>query len=127
MAVAGPYNVILDGTELHAGEMALLSLHVRRGGAPARDLHPYLGGMAHAVFINTSSLAYVHAHPIPLTGAMSMPMPMSSPAADLPEDAVIPPDMMLHVNVPDPGIYRLWLQFRGGSQVYVAPFQLVVR
>lgn len=127
MAAAGPYNVILDGADLHAGEMAMLSVHVRRGNAPARDLHPYLGGMAHAVFINTSSLAYVHAHPIPLMAAMSMPMSMSSPVADLPNDAVISPDMMLHVNAPDPGIYRLWFQFRGGSRVYVAPFQLVVR
>jgi hypothetical protein len=33
--------------------------------------------------------------------------------------------MVLHVSVKEPGTYKLWLQFRGGSQLYIAPFVLV--
>jgi hypothetical protein len=32
------------------------------------------------------------------------------------------PNMMLHVSVREPGTYKLWLQFRGGDQLYIAPF-----
>ena len=34
-----------------------------RTGRPAPDLGPYLGAAAHAVFINASTLEYVHVHP----------------------------------------------------------------
>ena len=40
----------------------------------------------------------------------------------LPDTAVSSPDMMLHVELREAGTYKLWLQFRGGSQLYVAPF-----
>jgi len=32
--------------------------------------------------------------------------------------------MVLHVAVKEPGLYKMWLQFRGGKQLYVAPFVL---
>jgi hypothetical protein len=42
--------------------------------------------------------------------------------ADLPENSISSPDMMLHISIKEPGTYKMWLQFRGGNQLYVAPF-----
>ena len=79
VAKAGPYTVTLDSTNLAAGAMTMLTVRIAKGGKPARDLQPYLGAMAHAVFIETSDLAYVHVHPMPLSamGGMSSMRGMS--------------------------------------------------
>ncbi|MBD5634799.1 MAG: hypothetical protein IAI49_10005, partial [Candidatus Eremiobacteraeota bacterium] len=111
---AGPYTVLLDRTTLDARGENRLTVHIREQGRAARDLRPYLGVPAHAVFINASDLTYVHAHPVALgdhagTGGMSamagMPgmrgMDMTgaggAAATPLPENAPSSPDMLLHV------------------------------
>ena len=58
----GAYSVALDASQLQAGVESVVSLLVEKDGAPAADLEPYLGVSAHAVFIRTEDLAYVHAH-----------------------------------------------------------------
>jgi hypothetical protein len=125
----GPYTVDLSRARLHAGEMDTIEVQILKGDAPATDLHPYLGVPAHAVFLNSQDLTYVHVHPMPLmsgSDAMNMPgMDMSKMTMDMPDSASCPPDMALHVSVKEPGTYKLWLQFRGGSQLYIAPFVLV--
>jgi hypothetical protein len=109
--------------------MDTIEVQILKGDTPATDLHPYLGVPAHAVFLNSQDLTYVHVHPMPLTSGsdpMNMPgMDMSKMTMDMPDNASSPPDMALHVSVKEPGIYKLWLQFRGGSQLYIAPFVLV--
>ncbi len=125
----GPYTVDLSRARLHAGEMDTIEVQILKGDAPATDLHPYLGVPAHAVFLNSQDLTYVHVHPMPLmSGSETMNMPrmdMSKMTMDMPDNASSPPDMALHVSVKEPGTYKLWLQFRGGSQLYIAPFVLV--
>ncbi len=130
---AGPYTVTLSTTTLAAGKDSEVTVHVRRAGKPANDLHPYLGALAHAVFLDAKDLTYVHVHPGPLTSASMPSMPgmdaampgmsgMEMPA--LPDSATTSPDMALHVSVHEAGAYKLWLQFRGGSSLYVAAFVL---
>jgi len=111
---AGPYTVDLSKARLTAGAMDELEVGVYDHGAPAKDLHPYLGAPAHAVFLNVHDLSYVHVHPM---------SPAASPP-DLPDSAVLPATMMLHVSVKEPGLYKMWLQFRGGRQLYIVPFVL---
>jgi hypothetical protein len=129
----GRYSVTLDGLQLAAGKSTMLVVKITKDGAPATDLHPYLGGAAHAVFINARTLSYAHVHPMqgapsmPMRGAMSMPMQdaMSMPEpAELPDGARLDSTLNLHVVSPSRGTYKLWLQFRGGTQLYVAPFIL---
>lgn len=130
----GPYAVSLSSTTLESGHETMLVAHIRMHGTPARDLHPYLGAMAHAVFVNESDLSYVHTHAASLDtmgqmqmrGASSMGA-MTKDASPLAASAHVAPDMMLHAEVHEPGTYKLWLQFRGGSQLYVAPFVLHAR
>ena len=120
---AGPYDVTLDRTTLRAGAPSALIVHIRRDGKAARDLRPYLGALAHAVFIDTQDLRYLHVHPMSLSDAnRTMPDMGAMPA--LPDRPGSAPDMLLRVSVAEAGTYKLWLQFRGGGTLRVAPFVL---
>ena len=122
---SGPYAVTLDRLALHAGTDTTLRVRITRQGKPARDLRAYLGGAAHAVFINASSLDYLHVHPT--TGAEQGAMDEMPGMGELPPDAAVASTMTLHVAAPQRGTYELWLQFRGSGGLHVAPFVLQAR
>jgi hypothetical protein len=107
-ARVGGYTVTLSTNTLYTNTETMISVQISKHGKPATDLHSYLGAPAHAVFLNAEDLSYVHVHP--------MPDPMGTPGS-----------MMLHVTLNEPGPYKLWLQFRGGTQLIVAPFVIVTR
>jgi hypothetical protein len=116
----GPYEVDLSTLRLRSGMMSMLDIQILKDGKPATDLHPYLGSPAHAVFLNAQDLSYVHAHPMAI-GEM-MDMNMNPPP--MPENGPSPSEMMLHLALREAGTYKLWLQFRGGTQLYVAEFTI---
>ena len=127
----GPYSVACSTTAMKAGQETVLAIHVRRGGKPATDLHPYLGALAHVVVIDARDLSYVHVHPMPLgtasnhTAGMDMAQMSHMPMGAMPvlsETATSSPDMQLHLTLRERGIYKMWIQFRGGDALYVAPF-----
>lgn len=135
-----PYDVALDRTTLPAGSSSFIAVVVTRNGRPATDLHPYLGGMAHAVFVNTSDLSYLHVHPVPVAkmpamsgmqpngaGRSTMVMDDDMAMETMPEDASVDPHMTLGVMLENPGTYVLWFQFRGGARLYVARFVVDAR
>ena len=124
-ANAGAYTVALSTNKVRAGS-AVIDISITKNGKPANDLTEYLGAAAHAVFINARDLSYVHAHP--MTGGMSMghggmdmDMDESTPK-ELPPGAHVASMMMLHAQIQEAGTYKLWLQFRGGGRLHVAPF-----
>ncbi len=121
--VAGPYQVTLDRTQLAANQAQTLALTVFQGRRLAADLRTYLGAAAHAVFINTSTLVYVHVHPMVL-GSRDMDtagsMESMSRAAG--------PRMQMKLPPLPAGTYRLWVQFRGREgEVFIAPFTLLAQ
>jgi len=127
---AGPYAVTLDTLKLRAGTETMLHASITENGRPARDLAPYLGAAAHAVFIQTQTLAYVHVHPTTGNEAEAMHgMAGMESMADMhesvPAKGPLPSTMTLHVEAPSTGTYKLWLQFRGADGLHVAPFVLV--
>jgi hypothetical protein len=131
IVATGPYTVTLSATSVAAGRGSNLVVHILRDGKPARDLHPYLGALAHAVFLNGGDLTYVHVHPValgaaPMSGMTMGGMPGMETAA-LPDDAPSRPDMLLQVRLRKPGRWKLWLQFRGAGELHVAPFVIDAR
>ena len=122
---AGPYEVDLSTVRLQSHKMEMVTIEVLENGQPAKDLHPYLGAAAHAVFLNAKDLSYVHVHPT-AGDMMSMPMDMSKPMAELPDGTPVSDKMMLHIALWEPGTYKLWLQFRGADdRLYIAEFTIL--
>jgi hypothetical protein len=125
---AGPYTATLKGTTVPTGKPATLVVTIRRNGRPAADLHPYLGVPAHAVFIAAKDLTYLHTHPTnPGSGSMSGMEGMHGDMTTLRDDAKVAPTLQLPVTLRERGDYKMWLQFRGGDQVYTVPFVVTAR
>lgn len=114
-AVSG-YEVALSQDRIKADVPTTITATITQGGKAVTGLHPYLGAVAHAVFVNMESLTYVHVHP------------MSETMGDMGHEETLPPDakvsgmMMLMVPALRAGTYRMWLQFRGANGLVAAPF-----
>lgn len=92
------YTVTVAG-DLAAGEVSTLTMAVARDGAPVTDLQPYLGAAGHLVALREGDLAYLHVHP----GEEGLEF---------------------GAEVPGPGRYHLYLDFRHGGVVRTARFVL---
>jgi hypothetical protein len=119
---AGPYTITLSTTALPASQPSRLNVTVSKNGAPARDLAPYLGAAAHAVFINASTLQYVHVHPT--AGSVAA---MNGAMAGMEATHAAGPHMTMLVPALPAGTYKLWLQFNGAGALYAAAFTLPAR
>jgi cytochrome oxidase Cu insertion factor (SCO1/SenC/PrrC family) len=123
-AHAGPYTVRVSALHVAARQDVPLLFAIQRNGLPATDLHPYLGAYAHVIAVGVSDLSYVHAHPMTpgMMGAGTMGMGGSSQPVPLAENATVPATMTVHVRLRAPGLYKVWIQFRGGAALFAAPF-----
>jgi hypothetical protein len=117
---AGPYTVKVSSVRIPANQDVPLLVAIQRASVPAVDLHPYLGAYAHIVAIGVSDLSYLHVHPT-MPGAMDM-SGGGAMAADLPDSAPVPATLTVHLKLPRPGLYKIWIQFKGGATLYAAPF-----
>jgi hypothetical protein len=93
------YRVELTG-EVAPGRASRLAFRISRDGAPVTDLQPYLGAYGHLVALREGDLAYLHVHP----------------------DGADPAGVAFVAEVPGPGTYRLYLDFRHGDVVRTAEF-----
>ena len=100
------YTVSLDG-HLEPGAEARLALTVTRDGRPVTDLQPYLGAYGHLVALREDDLAYLHVHPD------------GHPGDGTTEPG---PEIVFGAEVPSPGRYLLFLDFRHDGRVHTAPF-----
>lgn len=120
VAALGDYIVRLSTDHVTAGADTPMIISIMKDGEPAADLHPYLGAYAHVVAIGTRDLSYTHIHAMAMSGMASGASMESAPS--LPANAAVPATMPIHMTLPRPGIYKVWVQFVGGSRLYVAPF-----
>lgn len=129
----GPYSVELDASDLRAGAENTIGLTILKDGRPATDLGLYLGVAAHAVFVSTEDLGYVHAHAMAVDASKGAQHAHAhhahghdahGPHTD--PGAAVPANLMLHAAPPRAGRYALWIQFMGGGQVRTVPFIVTV-
>jgi hypothetical protein len=109
-ATVDGYTVKWKGTPA-AGKASRVTLSVSADGRPVTDLQPYLGAYGHLVALRDGDLAYLHVHPVEEADD-----PAARPG----------PDITFVVEVPSPGAYRLFLDFRHGDAVRTAEFTVRV-
>ncbi|GAA1500782.1 hypothetical protein [Streptomyces synnematoformans] len=98
-----------------AGEARRLEFAIARDGRPVTDLQPYLAAYGHLVALRLDDLAYVHVHPD------------GSPGDGTTEPGGPVGALAFHAQVPGPGTYRLFLDFKHEDAVRTAEFTAVVR
>jgi hypothetical protein len=128
----GPYTVTIDPTSVPAGEIATIDVHIFKNGRPANDLHPYLGVMAHGVFIGVNDLAYMHGHGmtadmLDMNSANDCGDSMMAAMTPMPPDLNIGNTFEFQVLAPSSQDYDFWMQFMGGKTLYTAPFLITTR
>lgn len=118
VAALGDYVVHLSADRVKAGADTPVLVSIMKAGEPASDLHPYLGAYAHIVAIDARDLSYTHVHAMDMS-AMASGAAMNG---EVPPNAIVPATMPVHLTLPHRGIYKVWVQFIGGSRLYAAPF-----
>jgi Cu+-exporting ATPase len=101
-------------------DLTLDFAHVDAGGrrtGPVTDLQPYLGAAGHVVVMPSDGSTFAHRHAETFDSA-------GRPVLALPGTR-FGPDLDLHVQLDQPGAYRLWAQFElADGTVVTAPFVL---
>jgi uncharacterized membrane protein len=82
-------------------------------GKPVNDLEPYVGAMAHGVFVSKDSQVYLHCHPEQLMA----PGPAARGGPDIPFATFFP----------RPGLYKLWIQFQRQGKPGVVSYVVDVK
>jgi hypothetical protein len=88
-------------------------IRLSKDGRPVNDLEPYLGAMAHGVFISRDSQTYLHCHPEQL-----MPPALTARAG---------PDVPFATTFPKPGLYKLWVEFKRQGKTEVVSYVIDVK
>jgi hypothetical protein len=103
---AGPYDVFLDQTRLHAMRSQPITVDINRD-PHSPGIAPYHVAWAHAILVNTASLTYAH-----IDGASARGICC---------------EYVLRAPPLSKGLYKMWLQFNDGTSVYTAPFTLAAQ
>jgi uncharacterized membrane protein len=88
-------------------------IRLSKDGRPVNDLEPYLGAMAHGVFLSRDSNVYLHCHPEQLMS----PEPTARSGPDIPFATFFPRR----------GLYKLWVQFKHQGKMGVVSYVVDVK
>ncbi|MGE0439692.1 MAG: hypothetical protein AB7L66_00440 [Gemmatimonadales bacterium] len=127
-----------------AGEPARLDFSVHEPGGELAHLEPYLGMAGHAVVQRDDGQVYIHLHPNGTISTVAqaalgarlrtdtLPGMVAKRLADSAGAAhVMHPSFEGRLSFPyafpEPGAYRIWIQFKRGSQIFTAAFRTAVR
>lgn len=119
--IFGSYQVALSASENFFSASAMnnsaeiLNFHITdaKTSQPITDLQPYLGAFGHLVMINEQTYNYVHIHPVA----------SDNPVAGGPDVKFLPAALFDKI---EPGIYRVFGQFKRHDQVFVADFTIKI-
>jgi hypothetical protein len=110
---------------VHAIQAQFINVDVTDAHGHRPTFVPWFGALAHAIFFRQGSLDYFHTHicapNAPNCGAL--PGVASSRIAG---SSAAPGKLTVGVLLPEPGIWRLFLQMKLGGRIVTAPFTLKV-
>ncbi|MEK3885360.1 hypothetical protein [Paenibacillus sp. PL2-23] len=97
-------EVELELSSMKAGEDTELAFTLRDAVTKAElnDLEPYLGAIGHVVVIDEDLEHYLHVHPV--------------------HEQARGPVARFATAFPEPGLYRIWGQFKRNGETFVVPF-----
>lgn len=101
----GVSKVVLSKTNLVAKQMVMPTLSLTRTDGTAAKITPYLGALAHVVGVLEDGDTLLHVHPMAMGHGN---------------------DLMLHMEFPEAGQYRLWVQFIDDGVLKTVPLSVVV-
>ncbi|MFN7902671.1 MAG: hypothetical protein ACK5O1_07590 [Holosporales bacterium] len=107
-ANSGQISALIETPTFNAGEDAVVRIALRDAdGKPLAGAEPYLGALGHLVGFSVDGKRILHAHPVdetyPASGVLSF-----------------------HVNAPQSGIWKLFLQVQQNGAVHTLPFTVAV-
>jgi hypothetical protein len=108
---------------LKAIEPAFLTVVVRARNGSLGRFTPWFGALAHAIFFHQGSLDYFHTH---VCGAGAGGCTSLLGATRVTGTSTAPGTLTVGVLVPEPGLWRLFLQCRVDGKIVTAPFTLMV-
>jgi Cu+-exporting ATPase len=119
--VSGDLRIALQGAgAVMAGRQATLAFRVEdpRTGDGVGDLQPYLGAPAHVVIMGADGRTFAHTHGEPAGAGPAAGHAEAGKGkagegahADTP-GATYGPEIAFHHTFPQPGLYKVWAQFR---------------
>jgi Cu+-exporting ATPase len=107
---------------VRAGDLSQFVVRLTRDGAPATDLEPYLGAASHVVVLNQYAARFAHVHAV---AGEQPPGAAMGEMADPP--ARFGPAVAFSHRFPEPGLYKVWLQFAHGGQVETVAWVVEVK
>jgi hypothetical protein len=124
--VVDGYHFDMQGhPSIHAIQAQFINVDVTDAHGHRPTFVPWFGALAHAIFFRQGSLDYFHTHicapDAPNCG--TLPGVASSRIAGT---SAAPGKLTVGVLLPEPGIWRLFLQMKLGGRIVTAPFTLKV-
>jgi hypothetical protein len=124
-ATVDGYRITIHGNPaLRAIQAAFLTVTVTDPAGRPATFTPWFGALAHAIFFRAASLSYFHTH---VCGANTPACAGVFGATRISGHSSTPGRLSVGVLLPQPGTWRLFLQFKVAGKILTAPFTLRVR
>ncbi len=122
----GGFHVDMQGhPSLRAIQARFVNVSVTNPRGQKVSFVPWFGALAHAIFFHQGSLDYFHSH-ICAPGAPNCGSLAGVSSSRVSGHATAPGKLTLGVLLPEPGIWRLFLQMKLSGRIVTAPFTLQV-
>ena len=107
----------------HGSDVQLHFQIMDASGRPVEDLEPYLGARGHTVVVSGDGKTYLHTHPAE-GGMEGMNHGTGGHGEHTAGGGEKGGDVIFHTSFPEPGIYKVWGQFRHGGKIITASYVL---
>lgn len=105
LGAVGNSQAEIEASKIEAGKMIMLRMKFARTDGTQPQIEPYLGAFAHIVAVPEDGDSLLHVHPMNGTNST---------------------EGMIHMTFPQPGAYRLWIQYIDGGDLKTIPLAIKV-